>query len=748
MAETNPDPKLAAFSRIQDEIRFGPSVETHIRELVERKSHQPVHVLTSLEFDGLFQNGGIGTYFRQLSHQLHESGAPVIGIVVDDNSWWPNNRPPIDDFDLVFTLADAARLLSPDTFSLKSYWGWGHLSWAMERSFLVYLLHLAVQRALPDTTPVVAEFHEMAGVGHLTIQAGRSGILGDNFVSIVGQHSSEEWIRRANRQFDRLDFQWLDTLHMEGERVSMESANISFGPSRYLLDYSLSMGWDTRDSVVLPYPVGALDEMVEESAVPVHPTVDEPTVVFFGRLEERKGLVTFCDAVNLVRATPGLENTRVLLLGRVTDLHEQGMDARSYALRELGSKNLQIETELDREAAISLLKSLKRAVVFLGSPYDNFPNTALEMSQLPVRVVACSGSGLQEALQHCENWDPSFGFAPYDVQQAAAAVHAALEEPPVLSAPFTDAVRRKKNAEVMRRRAELVDAELQSRKRTPSEHPAVMIGVTYFNLGHYLLDALRSACAQSYSNVHVVVVNDGSTGDFSEARLMSARRMFPQVEFIDHAENLGLSAARNRLIEIAIERKADYLCFLDADNLLLPTAIEDLERAARTSSADLVIQPMIHFTDVGSVPSPNDVSSFVAIPGWIGTGFSQNLAGDALALFSVELLERFPHPEGRRQHTQDWITITKAWLHGHHITVLPDAAGLYRLRDDSMMHRDGVTAEDHFNLLEQVIAQVDDPRLRRTLWALIRQSQSGFVPDRNEHGPHLYDTHSDTIYTP
>lgn len=65
-----------------------------------------------------------------------------------------------------------------------------------------------------------------------------------------------------------------------------------------------------------------------------------------------------------------------------------------------------------------------------------------------------------------------------------------------------------------------------------------------------------------------------------------------------------------------------------------------------------------------------------------------------------------------------------------------------------MMHQHGVTAEDHFNLLEQVIAEVADPRLRRTLWSLIRKSQSGFVPQRDEHHPHLYATHSDTMHTP
>jgi glycosyltransferase involved in cell wall biosynthesis len=94
--------------------------------------------------------------------------------------------------------------------------------------------------------------------------------------------------------------------------------------------------------------------------------------------------------------------------------------------------------------------------------------------------------------------------------------------------------------------------------------PLVSVIVPCYNAAEFLEDALRSALAQSYSEVEVVVVDDGSTDSSAEI----ARR-FP-VRYI-RQENRGLSEARNVGIR---ESKGSYLVFLDADDRLKPRAIE------------------------------------------------------------------------------------------------------------------------------------------------------------------------------
>jgi glycosyltransferase involved in cell wall biosynthesis len=94
--------------------------------------------------------------------------------------------------------------------------------------------------------------------------------------------------------------------------------------------------------------------------------------------------------------------------------------------------------------------------------------------------------------------------------------------------------------------------------------PLVSVIVPCYNGAAFLEETLRSALAQSYPEVEVLVVDDGSTDSSPEI----ARR-FP-VRYIGQP-NRGLCEARNAGIR---ESKGDYLVFLDADDRLKPRAIE------------------------------------------------------------------------------------------------------------------------------------------------------------------------------
>jgi glycosyltransferase involved in cell wall biosynthesis len=105
----------------------------------------------------------------------------------------------------------------------------------------------------------------------------------------------------------------------------------------------------------------------------------------------------------------------------------------------------------------------------------------------------------------------------------------------------------------------------------PSIHddPLVSVIVPCYNGATFLEEAIRSALAQSYPQVEIIVVDDGSTDNSSEI----AQR-FP-VRYIAQP-NSGLSHARNVGIR---ESKGSYLVFLDADDRLKPEAIETGLRA-------------------------------------------------------------------------------------------------------------------------------------------------------------------------
>ena len=95
--------------------------------------------------------------------------------------------------------------------------------------------------------------------------------------------------------------------------------------------------------------------------------------------------------------------------------------------------------------------------------------------------------------------------------------------------------------------------------------PGVAVVITTFNHAHYLGEAIGSALCQTHPAVDIIVVDDGSTDDPA-----SVVAHHPAVRLI-RQENQGLAAARNTGLHAAA---ADYILFLDADDRLLPGAIE------------------------------------------------------------------------------------------------------------------------------------------------------------------------------
>lgn len=99
--------------------------------------------------------------------------------------------------------------------------------------------------------------------------------------------------------------------------------------------------------------------------------------------------------------------------------------------------------------------------------------------------------------------------------------------------------------------------------RTDRASAAVII--TCFNHGRFLAAAIDSVLAQTAPAAEIIVVDDGSTDNTEEVA-----RLYAEIRYI-RQDNAGLSAARNMGLRAAA---SDFVAFLDADDLLLPQALE------------------------------------------------------------------------------------------------------------------------------------------------------------------------------
>lgn len=124
--------------------------------------------------------------------------------------------------------------------------------------------------------------------------------------------------------------------------------------------------------------------------------------------------------------------------------------------------------------------------------------------------------------------------------------------------------------------------------------PLVSIITPTRNYGHLIGETLRSVGAQTGCDFEVVLVDDGSTDDTSDVIAT-----FDDQILINRlrTEGIGASAARNAGLDIA---RGDFVMFLDADDILMPDAIEMLMGL----NADVAIGQWRNFSDdpnVGAV---------------------------------------------------------------------------------------------------------------------------------------------------
>lgn len=114
-------------------------------------------------------------------------------------------------------------------------------------------------------------------------------------------------------------------------------------------------------------------------------------------------------------------------------------------------------------------------------------------------------------------------------------------------------------------------------------HSLITIIIPVYNLEYYIARCLDSVLAQTYSNLQVIVVNDGSK-DNSLKIIKQYEERDSRIILIDKA-NEGVSAARNMGVDIAM---GEYIMFIDGDDWIDTNMVETLYLLAVENNTDFV----------------------------------------------------------------------------------------------------------------------------------------------------------------
>ena len=117
-----------------------------------------------------------------------------------------------------------------------------------------------------------------------------------------------------------------------------------------------------------------------------------------------------------------------------------------------------------------------------------------------------------------------------------------------------------------------------------SNAPLVSVIIPVYNVAPYLEEALESVINQSYNNLEILVIDDGST-DGSEIICEEYAARDKRIRVI-YQVNGGLSDARNTGLDLAA---GEYIAFLDSDDAYRSNMIEVMLRAVMRYQADIII---------------------------------------------------------------------------------------------------------------------------------------------------------------
>ena len=206
--------------------------------------------------------------------------------------------------------------------------------------------------------------------------------------------------------------------------------------------------------------------------------------------------------------------------------------------------------------------------------------------------------------------------------------------------------------------------------------PLVSICVAHYNLGRYLPETLASLAGQTYANLEVLVVDDGSTDPASRAVFQEMQVRYPQFRFVSQT-NAGIGATRNRGLR---EARGTYYLPMDADNIACPHMVERFVQAIhprpRLGAATCYF---LAFRDSDEIARNDFAYACRPTGGPHVLASMRNVYGDATAIYRLSAFRSVGGYETDRDTSyEDWEAFVKLINGGWQLDVVPEPIFYYR----------------------------------------------------------------------
>ena len=516
----------------------------------------------------------------------------------------------------------------------------------------------------------VVLFPDSQGVAYLCLKCKNSMPCFENSMLGILCHEPTQWKQESINE----PIGYCNTFFSDFERVSVSFADFIISPSQDLINWMEQKRWKLPERLyVLPDLYFSDIEWSDTDGSQTIHTDSITDIVCYGSLIVRGGIPYFIEALSLMPYDI-IKNKRVLIL--TADPVNRNTSIISH-INHLKSANLDIcRMQVKKSSDLtSYLHKTGRFWVF-PSIFEIIPPELYLCLHQRIPFI-CSEQGGQSELIDIYDHESCL-FAPRP--QAIAKKLITVLEKPTYSIPKPSESLRFAEQNSIRIFNKLGDeARKLNKKCIPCENPLVSIIIPTYNRPKSLPEAVNSALNQTYSNIEIIIVDDGSSDPDVSKVTEQLQQKFPQIHVI-HQENMGPGATRNTGVRLS---QGELLVFLDDDDLLFPEYVKTCLDIAFKEDADCVI------------PSPQ-VSNLNASPRfWLFTGggfpgelmlssILENTYGTSCILIKRRICLKHPYSEVYRQGWEDWSFLLDIHLSGFKLAIYPRALFNYRVSDSGV----------------------------------------------------------------
>ena len=471
-------------------------------------------------------------------------------------------------------------------------------------------------------------FPDWRGLGFYTLHAKKLGLAFQNTQIWIQAHSTCLWHTINNEHYAYTEDD-VRVFHLE--RKAIELADTVVSPTSYLLDWMRRFGYTfPENTFVQPY---LISRSLCKGNVHIYcKNISE--VVFFGRLEKRKGLKLFIESIKfLIKYIYNNSSLpfSISFLGKITEI--EGINSYDYIVNELGNYNLNLTflTSLNSDQALEYLKNGQRLAV-IPSIADNSPLTVLECIYNEIPFIASNCGGIPEIInQDCHDYT-LFNLDPRDL---AKRIYEIIQNGTSTSLPASNQsdtnIHLWINAIYTSCNMKIKNNDIRS------TDCLVSLCLTHFNRPQYLCIVLEGLKNQTYKNFEVIIVDDGSFSadalSFLDI-LQTQEHPFP-VKLIRQS-NKFVCAARNEALK---HSSGEYVIFMDDDNYSKPDLIKTFISCILFSGYDVLTCAAELFSeDDDPTCSISRIATYIPFGSGLSPNFFGNCYGDTNSIFKKSVL--------------------------------------------------------------------------------------------------------------